>query len=241
MKIARFPSWVMANAVLVALGFLASVCASSLQGQTGDSTDGVTVKNQKVYHVQGDQLTELAENLKYSHDIEVSTNGTFKVGDGKERNIGEGQILRSDGWLLNPDGSFWPAFDYVAQKAGKVVVVRDGEARPLVDAMTFPSGLSITPDGWCTFPDNRRSRMLDGQMFQLDGTPIQGRDTVTFRNGQVVVQKDGALITLSPPKTMGLNDGSRVQSDGTIVQQDGSKTQLHDGQTVIVPGVNASN
>ena len=223
------------------LAFLAIVSVPSLQAQIDTSQDGVTVKNQEAYRVQGGQMSELTENVKFAHDIEVSTNGTFKVADGKERSIDEGQILRSDGWLLNSDGSLWPAFDYVAQKAGKVVVVRDGQAKPLDNTMNFPNGMSISADGWCTYPDNRRSRMLDGQMFQLDGTPIQGRDTVTFRNGQVVVQKDGALITLSPPKTMGLNDGSKVESDGSIVQRDGSKTQLKEGQTVIVPGLNVSN
>jgi hypothetical protein len=225
--------------VLFCLGLLSFVCAPSLPAQPESSADGVTVKNGEPYCLRGEQLEALTENIKLPLDIEVNTNGCFKVGKGKERKLEEGQVLRRDGWLLNPDGSVWPAFDYVAMKEGKVIAVRDGEADTLTEAMVFPNKLTISPDGMCAYPDGNRMRLVDGQLFRLDGTAILAKDTVTLKNGRVVVQKSGKLITLLPDQIVGMNDGTRIQGDGTIHRRDGSIIPLQEGKTVTVEGVAA--
>jgi hypothetical protein len=222
-------------------GFLAFICAPSLQAQTDSSADGVTAKGENVYCIRGEQLEVLTGNLKFPFDIEVNTNGYFTVASGQERKLEEGQVLRRDGWLLNQDGSTWPVFDYVAMKDGKVIVVRDGQTEALTESRTFPNKLSISPDGSCVYPDGSHAHLADGQLFQLDGTAIPTKDTVTLKNGRVVVQKSGTLIPLLPAQTMGMNDGTRVQGDGTIVNRDGTITRLHEGQTVLVEGVAAAH
>jgi len=227
--------------VLFCLGFLPAVWAPSLQAQTDQPVDGVTLKGETVYSMRGGQLDELTDNLKLPCNVEVNTNGSFKVANGRERKLEEGQVLRSDGWLLNPDGSVWPVFDYVAMKEGKVIVVRDGQAETLTQPMAFLDHLKISPDGSCAYPDGSNAHLADGQLFRLDGTTVPTKDTVTLKNGRVVVQKSGTLITLLPTQIMGMNDGSRVQGDGTIKHRDGTTTQLREGQTVLVAGVAAAH
>ena len=178
----------------------------------------------------------LNDVLKLPFEIEVNTNGVFKVAGGKERKLKAGQVLRRDGWLLNPDGSVQPVFDHVAMMAGKVMVVRDGQAGTITEPMTFPNNLTIAPDGSCVYPNGSRSRLADGQLFRLDGTSIPGRDAATLKNGQVVVQKGGTLISLLPNQAMGMSDGTRVQGDGSIRQRDGTVTPLREGQTVLFEG-----
>jgi hypothetical protein len=221
---------------LFCLGFLPVVCAPSLQAQTNNPADGVTVKGEEVYCIRGEQLEVLTDNLKLSSDIEVKTNGYFKVGNGQERKLEEGQVLRRDGWLLNRDGSVWPVFDYVAMKEGKVIVVRDGRAETLTAPTTFPGNLKIAPDGTCVYPNGSSARLVDGQLFRLDGTSVPAKDTVTLKNGRVVVQKSGTLISLTPSQIMGMNDGTRVRGDGSIMNRDGTITQLREGQTVLIEG-----
>ena len=221
---------------LFCLGFLPVVCAPSLQAQTNNPADGVTVKGEEVYCIRGEQLEVLTDNLKLSSDIEVNTNGCFKVGNGQERKLEEGQVLRRDGWLLNRDGSTWPVFDYVAMKEGKVIVVRDGRAETLTAPTTFPGNLKIAPDGSCVYPNGSSARLVDGQLFRLDGTSVPAKDTVTLKDGRVVVQKSGTLITLMPSQIMGMNDGTRVRGDGSIMNRDGTITQLREGQTVLIEG-----
>jgi len=227
--------------VLSGLAFLAVVWTPSLQAQTDKSVDGVTVKNEIVYAMRGSQLDALTDVLKFPYDIEVNTNGYFKVGNGRDRKLEEGQVLRSDGWLLNQDGSLWPVFDYVTMKEGKVIVTRDGQAETLTKTMTFPNHLSISPDGSCVYPNGGNARLADGQLFQLDGSSVPSKDTVTMKNGRVVVQKSGTLITLAPTQIMGMNDGRRVQGDGTIKNRDGTTTQLQEGQTVLLDGAAAAH
>ena len=223
--------------VLFCALFLAFVCVPSLQAQPDNSVDGVTVKDGKVYCMRGDQLELLTENLEFPFNVKVDTNGTFEVAGGKERQLGEGQVIRRDGWLLNPAGSIQPVFDHVAMKEGRVIVVRDGQAGPLTKPMIFPNNLNVAPDGSCVYPDGTSSRLMDGQLFRLDGTVIPGKDTVTLKNGRVVVQKQGTLISLLPIQIMGMADGTRVRGDGLIQKQDGTTTQLREGQTILFEGV----
>jgi hypothetical protein len=181
-------------------------------------------------------LEVLRTPLKLPFEVAVNTNGTFKVAGGKERKLAVGQVIRSDGWLLNPDGSVQPVFDYVAMQAGKVIVVRDGQVAALTETMSFPNSLRIAPDGTCVYPGSGPSRLADGQLFRLDGTSVPCKDTVTLMNGRVVVQKSGKLIQLMAMQRMGMNDGTVVQGDGFINQRDGTLTQLREGQTVLVDG-----
>jgi hypothetical protein len=202
-----------------------------------NDSDAVMVKDGKTYFVQNDQPELLSYNLQFSHNITVTTNGTFSVGTGKDRLIASGQNLRRDGWLVNSDGSVEPAFDHVMMKAGQVLVVRDGDSSTLSQTMTFPNNLVLQPDGSCVYPDGRRSRLIDGQLFQLDGTPLAGRDTVTMIGGKVVVQKNGSLITLQPVQLMGMEDGTRVFGSGRIEKLDGTVIQLKEGKTILLQGV----
>src|SRR5437868_1704975 len=216
------------------------VCAPSLLAQADNRVEAVTVRGGEMYSLRGEQAQLLTAELKLPFDVEIKTNGTFQIAAGKERKLEEGQVLIRDGWLLNSDGSIQPVFDHVAMKSGRVIVVRDGEAAPLKEGMTFPNNLRVDPAGWCVYPSGANTRLVDGQLFRLDGTPVPAKDTVSLKNGRVVVQKDGATISLSGIQIMGMRDGTRVQGDGTVRQPDGTMTKLREGQTVFVEGVVAN-
>lgn len=224
----------------IILGTLLAIFGmASIHVRAGDEVEGVTMKDGQLYALQNDALKPLTEPLELPFDVEVNTNGNFKVGkDGKERQIKEGQVVRRDGWLLNSDGSVQPVFDHVMMKNGRVFVVRDGEATALSKTMDFPNGMSIKPDGHGSNLPGGQLRLRDGQLFRLDGTPIPARDTVSMKNGKVVVQKDGTLIPLQPNQIMGMSDGTRVQGDGTIQKHDGTTFDLNEGETILLDGAN---
>jgi len=223
----------MRTAILVPFVALCALCLPNL---AEGALERATVKGGKVYLLEGDKLTPVIKNLKFPSEIEITTNATFRVASGEFRKIREGQIIRSDGWLLNPDGAIEPVFDHVGMKEGKVILVKDGQVQAVTATMRLPSNLQLNPNGDCIFPSGNRSRLVDGQMFRLDGSAIPSKDTVTLKNGTVVVQKDGRMISIRSPQIMGLNDGSRVHGDGTISHRDGRVTKLAEGETVFVDG-----
>ncbi len=234
----RMAVWGKGNRRILILGscWLLSVFCSASAAEVDLSVDAVTLKDKQVYSIRGDQL-ELATNVvKLPFDVEVNTNGMFKVAGGTERELIEGQVIRKDGWLMDPNGFIQPVFDHVVMRAGSVLVVRDGKAQPLTQTLTFANNLTLAPDGSVVYPSGNRSRLADGQLFRLDGTPIPSKDSITLKNGRIVVLRGGTLIPLAPAQIMGMNDGTRVQGDGQITKPDGTVFQLNEGQTMLVDG-----
>jgi hypothetical protein len=218
------------------LAWFSLVCLPSFPARAGNDVEAVTVKDKNVFALRGDQREALTGELNFPDKVTVSTNGSFKVAQGKERNLQEGQVLRRDGWLVNPDGSVQPVVDHLGIRNARAYVVRDGQSTPLKETMVFPNGMSVATDGYGSGLPGGRNRLLDGQLFRLDGTVILGKDTVTLKNGSVVVQRDGTLIPVTAGRIMGMNDGTRVRGDGFIQKQDGSTLQLREGQTILIDG-----
>ena len=224
---------------ILILQILLASDSALLLARANSSGDEVTCRtNATLVRSTGD-WKPLESELKMPGGIQVFTNCTFQINEGKKRTLQEGQILRSDGNLLDPDGSIMPVFDHIVMK-GKIWVFKDGEGAPLSDPLTLPDGSTLNPDGTYTRP-GRSARLVDGQLLSLDGAPMAGLDTISLVGGKVVVYKGGALIPLEPAnKIMGMNDGTRVSGSGEIYWRDGTTTQLTEGQTITVEGVRAN-
>jgi hypothetical protein len=149
----------------------------------------------------------------------------------------EGQQISPDGMLLSADGTIGPVYDYIAVKGGKVVVIRDGIVSRLAEPMPLPNGAVINPDSSMIKPGGMQIRLVDGQLFQLDGKPVAAKDTISMQKGRVVLQRDGALITLQPVQITEMSDGTRVTGAGLVTYRDGRRVQLAEGQILIVSGV----
>jgi hypothetical protein len=225
---------------LVIIQFFLATNAVPLFAQANSSTEAVMCVTNRTLLQHGGEWTLLESRMTMPGSITVFTNGTFRVNEGKTRHLEAGQILRADGLLLNPDGSIMPVFDHIVMSNGKVMVFKDGEGEGLTTPLTLPDGSIINPDGSYTRPSGRRSRLVDGQLLTLEGASMKRWDTITLRNGQVVVYKSGVLIPLkSPYEVMGMYDGSRVRGDGLVTSKDGATSHLTEGQTIIVEGARA--
>jgi hypothetical protein len=225
---------------LVIIQFFLAANAGLVCAQSNSSTDGVTCRTNRSLLQRGGECTLLTAEMTISGGIRVFTNGTFRVNEGKARLLKEGQILRPDGFLLNPDGSIMPARDHITMSGAKVMVFKDGEGEALAAPLTLPDGSVINPDGSYARPSGGRSRLVDGQLLTLEGASLAGLDTISFRNGKVVVYKSGALIPLQSPNVIiGMYDGTRVRGDGLITFHDGTTTQMIEGQLITVEGVRA--
>ena len=211
--------------------------ASIVQAQANPAVGGVTLNGNTAYRIQNGHLSALTNKLTLPFQVEVNTNGEFTVGKGGKRQLQPGQVIRNDGWLTSPNGSVQPVYDHIAVQEGKVIVVRDGQPKTLTEPMTCTNNLHLSPDGYAVYPDGLRKRLLDGQLFRLDGTPIQAEDAVTLANGQVVVQKSGTLVHLLPVQMMGMDDGTKIYGDGTVQRFNGPTFKLHEGQTVLIKGI----
>lgn len=196
----------------------------------------VTMKDGQMYALTGGSMALMKAEVELPQALRVMTNGTYTVKGGKVRSFKEGQSLGADGMLTSPDGSIVPVFDHVVMRAGQPRIMRDGNLSALSSAVTLADGTRITPDGFVE-KQGRRLRLLDGQIFRLDGTKVPAKDTITLRNGKVTVQKDGSLLHVAPGRSLMMNDGTKVFGDGTVVLKDGTRKQLAEGEILTVEGV----
>jgi len=199
--------------------------------------DRVLVKDGKLMAVRGGKTVPVTEEIKLSHGITVATNATYRVGQGRWHKLHEGQVLDRDGMLLSPNGSLRPVYDHVVMQGGKPMLQRDGELRPITSPLTLGDGSIVTPSGYHVKPGGPRIWLLDGEMLALDGSRIPVKDTIALLHGQVVVQKDGALIHLERWRTIMMNDGTKVFGDGRVVFRDGRQKRLREGEIITVQGV----
>jgi hypothetical protein len=222
--------------VFLCAALSAVVVVPGLQGQPAPSAERIMALEGLTYAVQGGATNQLLEPLALPEAIQVLTNGTFTVKEGKERPLKEGQVLLPDGTLINADGSVTPVVDHVAMIKNRVVVCRDGEFSNLPGPMTLGDGSTVTSDGFYTRPGGTSLQLLDGLMFRLDGRPIPAKDTVMLKSGKVRVQKDGSSFDVPPDRTLMMNDGTKVFGDGTLVRMDGTTRKLSEGEIVLLTG-----
>jgi len=215
--------------------FLAT--ASPLEAQDEKPVDRVTAKEGKTVVIRGSEQVALEKEVTFSGDIKVLTNALFKVKEGRERTLKEGQVLSAEGTILNSDGSLMPVFDHVVMKNGRVVVVQDGEPTSLDGEMTLADGTRVLADGTVTSHEGTRRKLLDGQMLKLEGGQIPAQDTILLKDGKVYVQKDGSTLEVLPGRTVMMNNGTKVFSDGSVLMRDGKRVTLVEGQVHTIEGV----
>ncbi len=201
------------------------------------TAEKVEFRNKKVLALPTGKILTAPNEIALPFDIVVRTNGTFTVKGGQARQLLEGEILGSDGMLIKFDGSIVPVIDHVTMNRGKVVLFKDGVATEVNGLLQLSDGSSIVPEGVITPYGGAPRRLLDGEIFKLNGGSVPARDTITMQNGKVIVQKDGSQFTVEPNRSVTMNDGTKVLSDGKIIKFNGDEVTVSEGQIYTLEGV----
>ncbi|MEW6303944.1 MAG: DUF6799 domain-containing protein [Verrucomicrobiota bacterium] len=226
----------MLSVCALALSTVAQDTPAKDEGPQPSKATSVTVQGGKVIANEEGKAVELEKDIIFADSILVTTNATFKLKQGKERKLKEGETLNKDFTLTAPDGSITPVEDHIAVKGGQIVVVRDGESSVATQPVTLQDGTVVQPDG-IIVRKGQPSRLIDGQLLKLSGSVIPATDTATLKDGQVVVQKDGALLRVNPISSITMSDGTRVFGNGTVRKPDGTEVQLKEGELLRIEGV----
>ena len=210
--------------------------AGSLCAQEVTPVETVAFKGGKVMIPVEGKSVETTNDVTLPGGIYVATNGVFTLNKGKERQLREGQSIDSSGMLTSADGSVAPVADHLILKGGRLQLVKDG-ASSSVSTYTLPDGSRVSADGSIHGRDGRLRRLLDGQILTLDGKAAPTTDTVSLKNGKVVLFKDGGTVELKKGQTIAMSDGTRVNGDGIVTYPDGSKLSIKEGETLKISGV----
>ena len=220
--------------LLVAMTF--SLLATSLVAEE-TKAESVLFKASRVAARAGGKEFQPTNTVVLVNEVRVGTNGSFTVGAGKKRQLREGQRIDATGMLASPDGTLVPIIDHLVMLKGTLNLVKDGEPQELSREYKLADGSIIEPDGTVRGADGRLRRLLDGQIFKLNGSALSTADTVTRIQGEIVLQKDGGRVTLRPKQTIMMSDGTKVSGDGTITKPDGTRAMVKEGEVVRIEGV----
>lgn len=223
------------KAIVAGLALLFSAAVSF--AATTNAVDKVQFQGGQVRTWPGGKTLLAPDEAALPFEVVVKTNGTFTVQGGKRRSLLEGESIGKDGLLTKADGTTQPVVDHAAYQRGRLVVVKDGEAGAAPAPVKLADGTTIYPEGKVTSPGGASRRLLDGEVFRLQGGALPARDTITLQDGKVKVQKDGSLLTVEPGRSIMMNNGTKVFGNGKVIQADGTETQLAEGQIFIIEGV----
>lgn len=225
------------RSLLVAAATFAIVANGLMAADRETKADSVLFKESKISaHADGRDFLP-TNTVVLPNEVKVLTNGVFTVGKGRERQLKAGQGIDSAGMLASPDGTLVPVIDHLVMLNGRLNLVKDGQAQALSREYKLADGTVLQPEGTMRGADGLTRRLLDGQVFKLDGSALDSLDTVTRIKGEIILQKDGARITLKSGQVMRMSDGTKVGGDGTLTKPDGSKTTIREGQVLRIEGV----
>jgi hypothetical protein len=221
----------------VAVSLLLCLGLPASGADENQAPESATFKGGKVLIAKAGKLVETTNEVAIAGNVVINTNGVFKVGPGKARQMRESQTIDAQGMLTSPDGTVVPVFDHFVLRGGRVQVVQDGEAALLAREFALPDGSRVSPDGSMRGRDGRLTRLLDGQLMRLDGSAVPVTDTISLKDGKVVLFKDGGRVELKRGQVISMSDGTRVKGDGSMTRPDGSSVTLKEGETIKIPGV----
>jgi hypothetical protein len=224
------------KSIRIAVAALLISGAGSLCAQEAVPVESVAFTGGKVLIPQDGKSVEATNDVTLPGGVYVATNGVFTVNKGKERQLQEGQSIDADGMLTSADGSVAPVANHLVLKGGRVQLVKDGAGTSVSD-YTLPDGSRVSADGTIRGHDGRLRRLLDGQLLTLDGKAVPTTDTVSFKNGKVVLFKDGGKVELRKGQAIAMSDGTRVTGDGTVTRPDGTKISIKEGEILKISGV----
>ena len=227
----------LSRSLLVAAATFTILANALLAAESETKADSVLFKESKISaHANGKDFLP-TNTVVLLNEVKVLTNGIFTVGKGRERQLKAGQSIDSAGMLASPDGTLVPVIDHLVMLNGRLNLVKDGEIQLLSREYKLADGTVLQPDGTMRVAGGLTRRLLDGQVFKLDGSALESVDTVTRIKGEIILQKDGGRITLKPGQVMMMSDGTKVGGDGTLTKPDGNKTTIKEGQVLRIEGV----
>jgi hypothetical protein len=59
--------------------------------------------------------------------------------------------------------------DHILMQGGRVMIIRNGEMKPMNEEITMPDGTKVTIDGMVLMPDGTTRTMAEGETMLLQG------------------------------------------------------------------------
>lgn len=123
--------------------------------------------------------------------------------------------------------------DHFMMVDGRVVVMKDNEAKNMTKEKTLADGTKVMPDGTVVAKDGTKTMLKEGESLGMDGKTMV-KDHFLMKGGKMIAMVGGKAITMT--KEMVIDNGAKILVDGTVMAKDGTKRILKEGQMLFTDG-----
>ncbi len=103
--------------------------------------------------------------------------------------------------------------DGVTMRSGKMIEIKNGKERPLVNTFTAPNGTKVKPNGIVMYPGGRQEKLAEGYAVNMEGEKVIFADDMiapdAIRSHQKkVTGKEATTFTVTEKTKIVINDST---------------------------------
>jgi len=211
------------------------------------TTDHYIFRGGKMMLVKDGEPQILQADITFPSGSKLLKHGHVVKKDGAKHILKEGEKLDINGnFIVDKSKSDYDEKNHLVMKQAKVFQVKDGKEFPLTAEVLMPDWSKIYPDGTVEKQNGTKTKMKDGERFNMEGEPMSKISTgttastaapantsqtlITMKAGKLVILMSGKELPMSKERI--LNNGTKIAIDGNVSRKDGTSFKMKEGDKV---------
>jgi hypothetical protein len=213
------------------------------------TTDHYIFRGGKMMLVKDGEPQILQNDVTFANGSKLLKHGHMTKKDGTKHILKEGEKLDTDGnFIVDKSKADYDEKNNIVMKQGKMVQVKDGKDILMTSEVLMPDWSKIYPDGTVEKQNGTKTKMKEGERFNMEGEPMAKINT-GYTGGPVVASTNKTTSTNTTVTTTNTTTPAATQTvitmkAGKLIIQMGAKEIpmskeriLNNGTKIMTDGV----
>ncbi len=159
------------------------------------TTDHYIFRGGKMMLVKDGEPQILQNDVTFANGSKLLKHGHMTKKDGTKHILKEGEKLDTDGnFIVDKSKADYDEKNNIVMKQGKMVQVKDGKDIAMTSEILMPDWSKIYPDGTVEKQNGTKTKMKEGERFNMEGEPMAKINT-GYTGGPVVASTNKTTST----------------------------------------------
>ena len=166
------------------------------------TSDHYIFRNGKMMFVKDGEPQILQQDVTFANGSKLLKHGHVTKKDGAKHVLKEGEKLDLEGnFIVDRSKSEYDEKNHIVLKMGKMVQVKDGKDIPMTSEVLMPDWSKIYPDGTVEKQSGTKTKMKEGERFNMEGEAMAKLNTGYTGPGPVTASTNKAPVTTATTTT----------------------------------------